>query len=271
MKLYSQRGQVLLAVILVAVVALTIGLSLVSRSITSVRVASQSEESQRAFQAAEAGVEQAVNAIKLSPTPPSSLPGGELSNNATYETDITVVQGREILLNGGQDLEQGIGSDVWFAAYPNYSNPMTASIRVYFANTNQTQCSGSGENITPALEMLVLSGTVANPTMSKVVVDPCNRIGGSVSQSGNGGTILGESFAYFYNLTLNNALIARVVPIYNDTPGAITVITSGLSFPAQGSIIESVGKSGESVRRVRVWRSNPQIPIELFQYAILSQ
>lgn len=266
MNLSSERGQVLLAVILVAVVALTIGLSLVSRSITNVRVATQSEESQRAFQAAEAGVQRALEAIKLSPTPPASFQD-KLSNNAEFDTSVRVVSGQEVVLNGGYALDQDIGSDVWLSEYPTYGSPRSGNLRVYFADPGQSQCSGSGESVTPALEVMVLSGSVASPIFGKYVVDPCARIVGAVSAEA-GGSVGGRSYRYSYQVPVASGLIARVVPIYNN---AIAAVTSTVALPSQGSVVESVGESGQSVRKVVVFQSHPQIPVELFQYAILSQ
>lgn len=267
----SERGQVLLAVILIAVVALTIGLSLVSRSITSVRVASQSEESQRAFQAAEAGVERTAVAVRLSPTPPQTL-SGSFENSADYSTRVTVVGGRrDFVLNGAGPLEQDIGSDLWLSTYSTFASPMTDNITLYFASPLQSQCSGNGDRITPAIEILVLSSPVASPTLTKHVVDPCigtGRLPGAVNAS-SGGTIQNESFLYSYTFSVTNGLIARVVPIYNQTK--VAVVSANINFPTQGSVIESTGTSGDSARKVVVYQSHPQVPIELFQYAILSQ
>ncbi len=261
-----ERGQVLLAVILVAVVALTIGLSLVSRSITNVKVATQSEESQRAFQAAEAGVQRALEAIELSPTPPTAFQD-TLSNKAEFDTSVRIVEGSEIALNGGYALEQDIGSDVWLSQYPTYANPVTGDLTLYFADPGQSQCSGSGENVTPALEIMVLTGNITSPTFTKYVVDPCTRIVGAVSASA-GGTVSGRAYRYSYQVPVAGGLVARVVPIYNNS---IAAVTSSVVLPSQGSVVESVGSSGESVRKVIVFKSHPQVPVELFQYAILSQ
>lgn len=261
-----ERGQVLLAVILVAVVALTIGLSLVSRSITNVKVATQSEESQRAFQAAEAGVQRALEAIKLSPTPPSSFQD-TLTNNAAFDTSVQIVSGTEIALNGGHALDQDIGSDIWLSQYPTYASPVTGDLTLYFAAPSQSECNGTGENVTPALEVMVLTGNITSPTFNKYVVDPCTRIVGAVNASA-GGTVAGRAYRYSYQVPVATGLIARVVPIYNNS---IAAVTSSVALPSQGSVVESVGSSGESVRKVVVFQSHPQVPVELFQYAILSQ
>lgn len=262
-----ESGQVLLAVILVAVVALTIGLSLISRSITNVRVAAQSEESQRAFQAAEAGVERALESIRTNPTPPASIEDS-FANSSQYSTTVQTVSGREILLNGGHALDQDIGSDVWLSVYPNYASPTTDTLTIYFADPSQSQCSGSGEAITPALEIQVLSGSTTSPSMQKYVVDPCTRIVGAVNASA-GSTVQGQEYRYSYALPVTDALIARVIPIYNKSEVAIS--TAAVALPSQGSVVTSTGSSGESVRKVVVFQSHPQVPVEIFQYAILSQ
>ena len=59
----------LLVVVLTMIVALTVGLSLASRTITNMKISKQNEESQRAFQAAEAGIELAKESTQHSTTP----------------------------------------------------------------------------------------------------------------------------------------------------------------------------------------------------------
>ena len=56
-----KSGQILILVLLVVVVVLAIGLSVASRNITNLRTATQSEQSQRAFGAAEGGVEKVLS------------------------------------------------------------------------------------------------------------------------------------------------------------------------------------------------------------------
>lgn len=53
----KRSGQILILVLLVVVVALAIGLSVASRNLTNLRTSVQTEQSQRAFNAAEGGVE----------------------------------------------------------------------------------------------------------------------------------------------------------------------------------------------------------------------
>jgi len=57
MKERNNSGQALLIILLIMAVALTIGLSVVSRSVTDIRISQEQEESARVFSAAEAGLE----------------------------------------------------------------------------------------------------------------------------------------------------------------------------------------------------------------------
>lgn len=58
-----KSGQVLILVLLTVIVVLTIGLSVASRNITNLRTTTQTEQSQRAFTAAEGGVEDVLSII----------------------------------------------------------------------------------------------------------------------------------------------------------------------------------------------------------------
>lgn len=57
----KKSGQVLILVLLIVVVALSVGLSVASRNITSLRTSTQTEQSQRAFSAAEGGIEDVLS------------------------------------------------------------------------------------------------------------------------------------------------------------------------------------------------------------------
>lgn len=268
----NERGQILLIVVLVIVVALTVGLSVVSRTITNLKISKENEESQRAFQAAEAGIERALNEI-------DSLQSGgstqstlfdDLENNSSFTTDINLVSGTSFLLNGGEDVVQAVGADVWLSRYPNYTNTIASNtISIYWATSDQFRCaSGGGTSTTPALEVLVLSDDISDPTLQKYVFDSCARIPGSDSSPSAGGNIDGVQFSYRETFTVTNGLIMKVIPIYNS---GVIGIQSSVALPSQGSLIESTGESGETVRKVVYFQSYPQIPVEIFPYSILSQ
>lgn len=250
----------LLVVVLTMIVALTVGLSLASRTITNMKISKQNEESQRAFQAAEAGIEKALESATG-----SSL---EFTNNSKFTTTVTNPEGRSFLLNAGEVVEQDVGLDVWLSKYPNYANPTTDTIFVYWSTTNQG-CGRTDDNVVTALSIVTLSGNLSNPTVTREVYDPCTRIQNGSPFDSRGGSVGGTSFNYVTSISVNAGLLMRVIPIYNSTKIGIT--TSSVNLPKQGTIVESVGESGETVRRVQYFSSNPQIPLEIFPYSILSQ
>lgn len=71
----SSRGQILVMALLVSVIGLTIGLSIASRSISGLQQTGTFEASNRAFSAAEAGIEQALQSLKTAtPIPGTPIP-----------------------------------------------------------------------------------------------------------------------------------------------------------------------------------------------------
>lgn len=256
----------LLVVVLTMIVALTVGLSVAARTITNLKISKQNEESQRAFQAAEAGVEQSLQSSQGT----SSL---QFSNNAKYTTNATISQGASFLLNGGDKVDQDTGIDVWLSTYPDFSNPVSGNITFYWTTSNQTSCDTSGgASVVPALEIVVLSGSKISPTLTKYFYDACanRRANNFASTPGSGGALDGETFASAVTITVSNGIIVRVVPIYNSGKMGVAG-AGGLVLPSQGTVVESVGTSGETVRKVKYFSSHPQIPLEIFPYSIISQ
>lgn len=282
MNLKKQRGQILLIVVLTMIVALTVGLSIASRIVTELRLSRQNEESQQAFQAAEAGIEQT---LKQEQSISSSVNFDE--NNASFTTTFTAESGASLLINNGQEVDQSVGADVWLSDYSAqqsqlFLNPMgggaAVSVTVYWKSPTQTSClAGSGDSVAPALEIAVLQGTVSNPGLTKYVFEAsgCNRIPGA-AQGVSGSYTIGAANVPFRNkatITVTNGLIMKVIPIFNSGLVGITATTNGnaISFPAQGSVIESTGAAGNTVRKVTYFRSFPQMPLEVFPYSIISQ
>jgi len=61
----------------------------------------------------------------------------------------------------------------------------------------------------------------------------------------------------------------KVVTIFNS--GVIGISSAGEAFPSQGSLIVSEGTSGDVKRKITLFSSYPQIPLEIFPYNIISQ
>src|SRR3990167_1701920 len=70
----NQSGQVLVIFLLVLVIGLALVLSIASRTVTDIRQTTTSDESNRAYFAAESGIEDALKKIKGDPSFPSAPP-----------------------------------------------------------------------------------------------------------------------------------------------------------------------------------------------------
>lgn len=265
------RGQMLLIVVLVMVVVLTVGLSVATRTITNIRVSSDEEASERAFSAAEAGLEKALGENLTQST------SGNFTNNSTYTTTMIQQTGSEILLENNLAILKDEVTDIWLATYPNYTSPYTGNITIHWGSSGDVCSPSESTNTMAALDIAVLSGTTANPQVTRYAVDPCTdrRIANNFSPVVlSGGTVKGKDFAYRYNISVTSGLLARIRPIYSSTSIAVNGCNSTggscLNLPSQGTVIESVGSSANAQRKIVTFRSYPKIPTELFPYVLFA-
>lgn len=272
-----QEGQALLIVVLIMVVTLTSALSIASRTITNVKTSTEEERSQRAFAAAEAGIEKALS----TQSDQFNISIGSSKYDANF---IDIVGGTEFVLNNGFPVEANDGVDILLAdgfdsqKLPNYATPKTYSnFIVYWGETGQN-CT---TNFPAAIEVIVLQGTKANPTASRYVYDPCRAERAnnfySVGVPGSGAP-LGGAFQYrtpggaeANRIILNSALLARIIPLYKSTKMTVNikhpttgVVGAGELLPSQGQKIESVGTSSETIRKIEVLQPYPKLPSEFF-------
>lgn len=275
MKFNKEGGQALLIVVLIMVVALTVGLSLGSRTIINIRTSSEEADSQRALAAAEAGIERALRVT-------SSATIGEpfVENKTTYSAKVEEVKGTTFLTNGGNLVVQDDGVDVWLVLHdadgkPNYSAPWAGGdLTIYWGDPSVEDCSNA------AIEIAVISGTILplDLKLKRFAFDPCStsrRITNKFSPVGGGGpySIEGKNFMYrIQNIDAEDGLVARVVPIYASTP--IAVDGNGDDLPTQGFAIDSTGKSGsgdrEVVRSLTFFKTFNQIATPHFMYGLFT-
>ena len=265
----SQKGQMLMIVVLIMVVALTVGLAVASRSITSLRTTTEEENSQRAFSAAEAGVERVLK-LNLNQEGGVGVIAdenfGSDPNSTIKNVDISKISGTEILLNGGEAVQKDDGADVWLIEHdndgrPDYSTRWTGDLTIYFGQT--TNCGSSPTP--PALEVIVISGTLLSPVSTRYALDSCARSNNFLVVNPDSYTILTKLFKYKYTISISDGLIARVIPLYS---GTIIAVTGTNNLPSQGRKIDSVGASGGTERKVTFYQGYSKLPAELFQHGI---
>ncbi len=248
-----EKGQVLLVVVLAAVIALTVGLAAVSRTITNTKVTTEEENSQKALSAAEAGVEEVASSG-------ISIASKTLSNASKYDATTTAVSGTQVLVNGGSSVSKDDGADIWLSTYPTYANQWSGNLSVYWTRNDATTCTNNA-----AMEIVVISGNQTTPTLNRYTVDPCSRSNNFTSVAASSYTVLNKSFQYKYTLpaAVSSGFIARVIPLYADA----TIAAEGsVALPKQGNIISSTGSFGNTKRTVSVFQGYPRVPVEFFPY-----
>ncbi len=272
--LKNQKGQALLIVVLVMVVALTVGLSVVSRTITNLRNTSEQESSQKALAAAEAGVERAIKANSTTTTPI----GNSLGNNASYSYTVTQVSGAgAIAVNGGSLVSKNDGIYVWLVPYSLTFSPTWAgdTLTIYWGSPSDVCTQNLSTNTMAALEIEIISGTKANPTVRRMAYDPCSGAGARQASNNfasptSNTTVTNSAGTFHYTAVISgisNGILAKVSPLYASTKIGVQ---GNLALPPQGNIITSTGTVDNSQRKITVFQSYPELPSELFPYTLFS-
>jgi Tfp pilus assembly protein PilX len=267
----KQTGQALLVVVLVMVIALTVGLTIATKSITNFRSSTDLANSQKALSAAEAGVEQALKQDK-------SVNNSTFTSNTGYQTILSKIGGSPtaltFLLNGGNPVSQDTGIDLWLSDYSTdsaklYQNQWSGNFTLYWGDN-------SGDCNNAAVEIVIISGTKANPVLTKNAYDPCAARRGVNHFSPITSTQYAINGTTFYYKTdpqnVNSGFFARIIPLYTNAVIGIVNLPDNpiLNYPTQGSVVTSVGSSGSTQRRVNVFQGYPALPTELFLYNLFS-
>jgi len=292
MALKKQKGQILLIVILVVIVASTIGLSLASRSITSLRTSTEEAESQKALAAAEAGMERAIQ---------GNIPMGardNLTNNSNYATTVTQVQSSSFLINGGNLIPKDEGADIWFVNHNadgtlDYSSVLSPQfLHLYWGSPSEICGSSNAPAAIQAIVILRNKNTGENKSY-RYVYDSCpsRRSGNNFTLSDSGAFTVpgifkddGITQVTFGNRTpesgansdlakgVSDVVFIRVIPIYKDSViGIYACNRTGnncTSLPSQGYVITSTGTSGQANRKLTVFKGYPQTYLPYLSYGL---
>lgn len=281
----KERGQVLLIVVLVLVIGLVVGLSVAARTITNLRISTEEENSQRAFSAAEAGIEQLLNSGD------SSIPPTDFDNKTQYSATSNSISGTQFLINDGKTVFKDDGVDIWLVDHNadgslNYSSGwqsplITGNRNISFHwGDSATGCNEA------AFEIIAITGSSAAPRTTRYGVDPCNarRVSNKFSSADNRPySSAGQNFYFEYTITINNdvskGIVVRVIPLYASARVAIRACNNnGLGggnctpLPSQGSRVESIGTdtTSNTARKIAVFQGFPKLPNEFFQYSLFN-
>lgn len=276
----KEAGQILLIVILVLIIALTVGLSTASRSITNLRLSEEEASSKKALAAAEAGIEQAISSNAEVEGPLCKTGSGTTPEpcNTTYKTTISQVLGTKFLMLGGKPLPKDEGGTIWLSAYAldsegnedparMYLNPWSGQLTLYWG-----KAVGACGNA--ALEIIVVGGPKTSPQTTRYAYDPCRTRASQNNFSdpdpaGAAGVITGETLIYKTSapITVASGILVRVIPLHLD---AVVGVEGNSALPSQGFLYSSLGTAGTTKRKINVFKEYPQLPAGFFSHSLFS-
>ena len=267
-----ERGQVLIIIILTLLVVSLVVLAVASRSVTDINISNVSDESARAFSAAEAGVEEAVEKIRS-----GSIPGGSqnisLPNNpnaGTYTVSRDAPPQSYLF-------PAPIPSD--FATFQVYLSPKDGMGSSYTGN--QICLLWGSENTTenPSLEATVIYRTGAGAiTFTRELIPaaagPCDRSIDAV-QNNLG---IARTFRFSHLLSLStvppvpaeNRIFLRIRLLGSPFTPHYAGVTpeGGATLPPQGYEISATGGTqGQAQRKVEVLQTDKALPA-IFDFAL---
>ncbi|MBI4037371.1 hypothetical protein HY385_03030 [Candidatus Daviesbacteria bacterium] len=277
-KLNKEQGQVIIILLLVVVVALGIGLSAVGRSINEISTSTKTEESTRAFSAAEAGIERAL----FSQTSNSSFSLGNQSSGS-FTTNAN-------LPPAGQALEYPPFGKEGFAQFwlSNHIPSIGKSydldnFNLYFGTAKHY----SDHNDQPAVEVSVIltDSDIRSYYIKRYYYDSyagrnLNFSSCATSESGekvrtNGNTADSSFYcrvqiSSYKSQPTDFPVMVRVRILYTNSSHPVALQPAvGASLPTQATIYKATGTAGNSQRTLQVFKENMVTP-GLFDYALFS-
>lgn len=247
----DSKGQAVLIVLLVIAVALGFGLSIISQSVTDVKISKQEQEAARAFNAAEAGVEEALKSISIG-AGSLTVDDVEVSYNVEGETILnTMVKENESVEVDLAGADPGLNTLTinWVNSDNNTENPGTCT-----ATTNEAPAS-----------LLVTVTDNANE-VTRYGVNSC------ALNSENGMTDVATSgdspFLRQYDIGVDaNDVLVRIRPVYNQ---ASIKVEGNVELANQAYKINSTAQAPTlESKAIEVSRSEPATP-SVFDYVLFS-
>ncbi len=252
---HSQSGQIGIIIILLMVVMLTIGLSLASQATRDVSLSQQNEVSNRIFNAAEVGVEQALSSDLNAQTQDLVT---QTASVAAANANVNYSIQRVKTLN--TRLLQGTTARVQLT--DSSGAQTTTGITIEWGK--ETACSQKPATLLVSVFSFD-STTYPKTSVRYYAYAPCDY--------GDGITVVNTAGStYFRQTTITlqpKDVLVRIKPMYNDT--AVIVSGVGGTLPVQGYTITSTATNqlGNETRSVQVNRTLSTAP-SVMDYVLFS-
>lgn len=308
MKSNKQSGQVIVILLLVMLVVLSVVLAITQRSTTDLSSSTETEQSTRAYSAAEAGLEQA---LQRGDTAQGDDPirnqtinlAGNQSSATIRNSGFLPVKGSGVAIEYPPVGKESV-AQFWLTDPTDASNNYNRnSFYIYFGNpvdaskpATSYDDSPTGKNISPAIEVNVVkqitAGTAVTYESQRTYYDslssrassnnfvnittPSSPITCSATPAIT--TIL-KSNSQFYCRVLVNIVncappncvpqLVRIRLLYANLNHKIAIAPNTGSFPPQVELYTSTGKAGQSQKTLQVFRIKEMLPPWL-DFAIFS-
>lgn len=230
----NNSGQAVVIILLVAVVVATIAFSIAGSSLSNIEQTGITEETNRAFSAAEAGIEEALYNLETLGSIGSGLDGRQLDSGALIK-EVTSESLQTLTLD--QLAKDDVAQVTLNGA---------ATVRLLWDPTAAVVITviDSSYNV---VRYASLCNTLINSTFSDV-----GLLNGKCRQD--------------ISVTAQDRIM-RIRAMYTSTSLSASAILGNL--PTQSTVITATGKSGETERTVQVERTVPVAPA-FFDYALFS-
>lgn len=297
----KQKGQVVVLLLLVMVVALAVGLSTISRSTLEVSTSRKSEDSSRAFSAAEAGMERIIQANKnnLGGITQTTIAPLSLGNESS-----AVITAAGLPPSGNGLAYPPFGKEsfaqFWLADPNDISKRYeSSSFKIYFGQTDPDGTIYVNPQEKPAIEVSTIywdsannkyqsqsnyydsfGGIAGNPRSEGFSV--CNSIATPATplslQVNNNETadFYCQATVGISSITSGNSfpVMVRVRILYSSLSHPVAIIgvpEAGINsnIPPQANIYTSKGTSGSVQRTLKVFSQKSVMP-QFFNYALFS-
>lgn len=246
----KNSGQAGLVVLLLTVILLTVGIAVASRAQTDLVISRQEEESNRALNGAEAGVENALSQDL-------DFAGNTYSGSVNVDSNLSV----NYTIDKVNILETRLFNGV--SAQADVTG-VTGGQGIQIRWAKETSC-----NDNPASLLVTVFNKVGTKVETRVFAyKPC------ITPNNNFTQISTDPSGDFYRETtiplIAGDQFVRIKPVYNDT--SIQVQGSGWNLPVQYYRVKSVADSniGDEVRAVQVNRTLPVAP-SIFDYVLYTE
>ncbi len=238
-----QKGQALIVILLVLAVALTVGLAVVSRSVTDIGTSTTQEESSRALSTAEAGVEAALSGSPNLPAGVTSIP----------------YQGSSISI--AEALTAGESATIFLTGHDSDGN-ITEGVGEYAENSLDLCWGTVSTGIKPAIEASLYYKTAGVYKLTRYAYDPDSRGEFTTADTTTGSCPSDHSYLYHKQITgmpVNGKILLRVRLLYSGDTAHYVGVSGSSGFPVQGKNITSEATAGSTTRKIEVFQRYPDL------------